>query len=90
MEEEIKSACILITRNEGFGKISKATREFFDKNKHLVKVVVVNGDKRFGPFFCAVGAKIIKKYGIPVIRNIEKEGNEEDVANIKKYLNSET
>ncbi|MDR2091004.1 MAG: class Ib ribonucleoside-diphosphate reductase assembly flavoprotein NrdI [Clostridiales bacterium] len=81
--------CILITRNEGLGKISKATKTFLKSYSGFVKGVVVNGDKRFGRFFCAAGLKIEKEYGIKVIRNIEGEGTEADAAFVKAFLENE-
>jgi protein involved in ribonucleotide reduction len=83
--EGIGADCILITRNEGLGKIPKATNRFLKEYAAFVKGVVVNGDKKFGRFFCASGPKMEKKYGVRVIRNIEGAGVEADVSFVREF-----
>lgn len=79
ISEPIHEPCILITRNTGLGQIPKSTQTFLRQYGTLVRGVVVNGDRRFGRFYCAAGTKIEGLYQIPVIRNIEGEGTDEDV-----------
>jgi protein involved in ribonucleotide reduction len=82
----INTPCILVTRNVGLGMIPGTTKKFLKQyGKHVVGVVV-NGDRRFGKHYCAAGPKIAKTFGIPVIRNIERDGNDEDVAEIKAFM----
>lgn len=80
------SPCILVTRNIGLGQIPKSTKIFLDQHKDLVKGVVVNGNKRFGKFYCGASPKIEKSYHVPIIRNIEEEGNKEDVQAVVEYI----
>lgn len=88
IEEDIKEPCILITRNVGLGKIPETTSLFLDQNKEHVLGVVVNGSKKFGPFFCKSGEKINKIYGLPIIRKISGSGNDEDIDYVKNYIKS--
>lgn len=86
VSEPLDGPCLLITRNEGLGKISKAAKDFLKQYSNLVKGIVVNGDKRFGRFYCAAGPKIESRYGLSVIRNIEGEGNGDDVSAVVGIL----
>ena len=78
--------CILITRNTALGKIPDTTIQFLDQYKELVTGVVVNGNKKFGPFYCKAAEKINKLYDIPVIRKISGSGNQEDINFVKNIL----
>ena len=78
--------CLLVTRNVGRGKIPSSTKKFLKQYGNYVVGVVLNGDRKFGKYYCAAGPKIEEKYQVPVIRSIEKDGNDEDVAEIKKFL----
>ena len=84
--DPIDSPCILITRNVGLGLVPGSTKKFLKQYGKYVEGVVVNGDRRFGKYFCAAGPKIQKEFNIPIIRNIERDGNEEDVLQVKKIL----
>ncbi|MDR0426616.1 MAG: class Ib ribonucleoside-diphosphate reductase assembly flavoprotein NrdI [Clostridiales bacterium] len=86
VSEPISEECLLVTRNEGLGRIAKRTKVFLKQYGPLVKGVVVNGNKRFGRFYCAAGPKIEKRYRIPVIRHIEGEGTADDAAAVEEYL----
>jgi protein involved in ribonucleotide reduction len=88
VEEEINETCILITRNVGLGKIPETTSLFLDQYKEHVVGVVVNGSKKFGPFFCKSGEKINKIYNLPIIRKISGSGNQEDLDFVKNYIKS--
>lgn len=84
--DPINASCILITRNVGLGMIPRTTKDFLTEyGKHVVGIVV-NGDRKFGKFFCASGPKIEKQFKISVLRNIERDGNDEDVAEIRAFL----
>lgn len=86
ISEPINGPCILVTRNVGLGMVPGTTKKFLKQyGKHVVGVVV-NGDRRFGKHFCAAGPKIQKAFGIPIIRNIELDGNDKDVAQIKELV----
>ncbi|MGI6170033.1 MAG: class Ib ribonucleoside-diphosphate reductase assembly flavoprotein NrdI [Christensenellales bacterium] len=74
----VYESCILVTRNSGLGQIPKSTQSFLEQYGRLVRGVVVNGSKRFGRFYCAAGVKIESRYHIPILRNIEGEGTDED------------
>lgn len=84
--EALSGPCILITRNVGYGMIPGPTKRFLKQHGNLVQGVVVNGDRRYGKFFCAAGPKITAKYGLPVLRNIEGEGNPDDAAQVKAAI----
>jgi protein involved in ribonucleotide reduction len=86
VSEEVNSPCLLVTRNVGRGKIPGTTKKFLKKYGQYVIGVVVNGDRRFGKYYCAAGPKIQEKYHIPVIRNIEKDGSDDDVKEIIAFL----
>ena len=82
----ISEPCILVTRNVGLGNIPDTTSLFLDKHKEYVKGVVVNGSKRFGPFYCKAADKINKLYKIPVICKISGSGNQKNLDTVKEFL----
>jgi protein involved in ribonucleotide reduction len=84
--ESVDGPCILVTRNVGRGKIPKTTEKFLNMHSAFVKGIVVNGDRRFGKCYCAAGPKIVEKYNIPIILNIEGEGSAEDVEIVKERI----
>ena len=86
VEIRVNEPCILVTRNIGLGKIPDSTSQFLDRYNEFVRGVVVNGSKKFGPFYCKAADKINKEYNIPVIRKISGSGNEEDVSFVKNSL----
>ncbi|MBD7913812.1 class Ib ribonucleoside-diphosphate reductase assembly flavoprotein NrdI [Clostridium sp. Sa3CUN1] len=89
VSEELNQECVLVTRNEGLGEISQATREFLDKHKDLVRGVVVNGSMaRHAETYCFAADKIEKEYGIACIRKIDGQGNDEDVEAVKAAINN--
>lgn len=88
VSEAVDSPCLLITRNEGLGKIPKSTKKFLDQYGQYVVGVVINGDRRFKKHYCAAGPKITEKYQVPVIRNIERDGNDEDIKEITAFLHN--
>ncbi len=84
--EPLNEPCILVTRNEGLGKIAASTELFLKQHADLVKGVVVNGMKRFGPFYNKAASKIEKQYGLVIISRIELSGTPEDVEKTKQYI----
>ncbi|HHV11837.1 MAG TPA: NrdI protein [Clostridiales bacterium] len=86
VDMDLNEACLLVTRNVGLGKIPDTTSLFLDRHKELVTGVVVNGNKKFGPFYCKAADKINKLYHIPVIRKISGSGDQEDVEFVKQFL----
>ena len=82
----LHESCVLITRNAGLGQIPKSTQSFLERYGHLVKGVVVNGSKRFGRFYCAAGPKIEARFHIPILRNIEGEGTDEDARAVNEII----
>lgn len=86
VSEVICEPCILITRNVGLGQIPKPTQKFLENYADFVKGVVINGDKRFGKFYCAAGPKIENQYRVSVIRNITGEGTEEDARAVADFI----
>lgn len=86
IDEPLDEVCILVTRNEGMGDIPYTTVEFLEENKDKVLGVVSNGNLLYGEYFALSGEKIEAEYGIPAICKIEEEGNEEDVAFVKTYI----
>ncbi|MDR1540763.1 MAG: ATP-binding cassette domain-containing protein [Clostridiales bacterium] len=84
--ESVDESCVLITRNVGRGKIPRTTEKFLRKYGSFVKGVIVNGDRRFGKYYCAAGPKIEEKYHLPVILNIEGEGSDEDAERVREYI----
>lgn len=88
--ESVAESCILVTRNVGRGKIPRTTEKFLKKYGSYVKGVVVNGDRRFGKYYCAAGPKITEKYGLRIIRNIEHDGNAEDTEAVIAFIQEST
>ncbi len=89
VSEELNEECVLVTRNEGFGQIAQATREFLDKNKDLVRGVVVNGSMaRHAESYCFAADKIEAEYGITCLRKIDGQGTDEDVEAVKATINN--
>lgn len=88
VDKGINEACILVTRNVGLGKIPETTSLFLEQYREHVLGVVVNGNKRFGPFYCKAADKINKLYNIPIIRKISGSGTPEDIASVKGFLES--
>lgn len=88
VDTDIQEACILITRNIGLGKIPDTTSLFLDQHKEHVVGVVVNGSKKFGPFYCKSADKINKIYNLSIIRKISGSGCDEDVDYVKNYIKS--
>ncbi|MDR1183908.1 MAG: class Ib ribonucleoside-diphosphate reductase assembly flavoprotein NrdI [Coriobacteriales bacterium] len=86
VSEAVDSLCILITRNVGRGKIPSTTKKFLKRYSQYVAGVVVNGDRRFGKYYCGAGPKIRDNYHVPIIRNIEKDGNDDDVREIVAFI----
>jgi protein involved in ribonucleotide reduction len=86
VSEGIDAPCILVTRNVGRGKIPKTTEKFLKQYSAFVKGIVVNGDRRFGKYYCAAGPKIEEKYHLPVIINIEGAGTDADVKKVREYI----
>jgi protein involved in ribonucleotide reduction len=84
----VDSACILITRNVGRGKIPSTTKKFLKRYGQHVIGVVVNGDRRFGKYYCAAGPKIQDLYHVPIIRNIEGAGDDDDVREVAAFIQS--
>ncbi|MDR1015796.1 MAG: class Ib ribonucleoside-diphosphate reductase assembly flavoprotein NrdI [Coriobacteriales bacterium] len=86
VSEPVDSPCVLVTRNVGRGKIPGSTKKFLKRYGKHVTGVVVNGDRRFGEYYCAAGPRIEEAYRVPVIRNIEGEGNDEDVREVAAFI----
>jgi protein involved in ribonucleotide reduction len=86
VDTAVHESCLLVTRNVGLGKIPETTSLFLDQYKEYVIGVVVNGNKKFGPFYCKAADKINKLYHIPVIRKISGSGNQEDIDFVKDSL----
>ncbi|MGC4019291.1 MAG: class Ib ribonucleoside-diphosphate reductase assembly flavoprotein NrdI [Muricomes sp.] len=82
----IDSPCILVTRNVGLGMIPQSTKDFLSRNGKYVVGVVVNGSRKFGRLFCAAGPKIEAEFKIPILRNIERDGDDKDVSEVKEFL----
>lgn len=82
----VSEPCLLVTRNEGLGQISEATKTFLTSNAKWVEGVVVNGMKRFGPFFNKSAGKLQKQYGLEIIAKIELDGTDEDVLKVQAFL----
>ncbi|MGF7144376.1 protein involved in ribonucleotide reduction [Anaerotaenia torta] len=82
----VDEPCILVTRNVGLGKIPETTSRFLDQHRTYVLGVVVNGSKRFGPFYCKAADKINNLYEIPIIRKISGSGSREDIDFVKHFL----
>ncbi|MDR1082738.1 MAG: class Ib ribonucleoside-diphosphate reductase assembly flavoprotein NrdI [Coriobacteriales bacterium] len=55
--------------------------------QHVIGVVI-NGDRRFGTYYCAAGPKIEEDYRVPIIRNIEGAGDDDDVREIVAFIQS--
>jgi protein involved in ribonucleotide reduction len=86
VDAKLNEPCILVTRNVGLGKIPDTTSLFLEQYKEHVAGVVVNGNKKFGPFYCKSADKINKLYQIPVIRKISGSGNQEDIDFVRNSI----
>ncbi|MDR2201600.1 MAG: class Ib ribonucleoside-diphosphate reductase assembly flavoprotein NrdI [Clostridiales bacterium] len=86
IKADVNEKCLLVTRNVGLGKIPPPTIEFLERNARFVCGAVVNGNKRFGPFYCRAADKIRKIYGVPTVKKISGSGKQEDIDFVKKYL----
>lgn len=84
--KDLKEKVFLITRNFGYGQISKATEAFLDKHRDRVVGVAVGGNKNWGTNFGAAGDKIQERYGIPLVLKYEGSGYPEERAEVKQYL----
>lgn len=82
-------SCLLVTRNIGLGKIPKTTSNFLDQHAAQVIGVIVNGSRKYGPYFGAVGPAIAKLYNVPIIRTIEGAGTAEDLAWTRDWLQTQ-
>ena len=89
VSEALNEECVLVTRNEGFGQITQITREFLDKNKDLVRGVVVNGSMdKHAESYCFAADKIEAEYGITCLSKIDGQGNDEDIEVVKAAINN--
>jgi protein involved in ribonucleotide reduction len=79
-------SCLLVTRNIGLGKIPKTTSNFLEQHAPQVVGVIVNGSRKYGPYFGAVGPAIAKLYNVLIIRTIEGAGTVEDLAWTREWL----
>lgn len=86
VDETLDTMCILVTRNVGLGKIPKTTKQFIKDYSHLIKGIVVNGNKRYGRFYCGAGKQIEAEYGLSVIRRIEGSGTPADALFVKEFI----
>ena len=82
----IPSPCIWVTRNVGLGMVPGSTKKFLKEySKHVIGVIV-NGDRRFGRYYCTAGPKIEKAFNVPILLNIERDGNDADVEALKAII----
>lgn len=87
VKEKLSEKCILITRNVGSGKIPRTTKKFIRKHKELIVGFVNNGDReKHGETFCGSSDKLVKEYGLLLIKNIEGAGNDEDIKDVKAFI----
>ena len=89
ISEPVTEPCLLITRNVGLGKIPPSTLAFLATSQAFVRGVVVNGMKRYGPFYCKAGDKIAKEYQLPLVAKIELAGLPKDVVRVKAWLSKQ-
>lgn len=85
----VNEPCLLITRNVGLGLIPKTTKNFLSQYHSFVIGVVVNGNKRFGKYYCKAGEKISERYHLPIVLNIEGAGTIEDTQVVKEFIEKE-
>ena len=87
VKEKLSEKCILITRNVGAGKIPRTTKKFIRKHKELIVGFVNNGDReKHGATFSGSSDKLVKEYGLLLIKNIEGAGNDEDIKDVKAFI----
>ncbi len=87
IKEELNEDCILVTRNIGLGQIPLTTKSFVKKNKDKIQGFVNNGNLKMHRLtYCGASDKLVKKYGLVMIRNIDRGGNEEDIQAVKDFL----
>ncbi|MDR0381780.1 MAG: class Ib ribonucleoside-diphosphate reductase assembly flavoprotein NrdI [Oscillospiraceae bacterium] len=76
VEEALDAPCLLVTRNVGLGKIPGTTNTFLKRH----------AARRFGKHYCAAGPKMQAKYGVRIVRNIERDGDDEDVRAVTEFI----
>lgn len=83
----LSEPCILVTRNVGAGKIPRTTKKFIRKHKDLIVGFVNNGNsEKHGKTFCGSSAKIVKDYGLELIKNIEGSGNADGIRDVQLFI----
>lgn len=83
--DDLNEDAILVFPTVGFGKVPTYVKKFLKTNHQHVKMVVVSGNKNWGPNFAA-GADIVKeKLGIPGYK-MELAGNENDIKIVKSKI----
>lgn len=83
--DDLNEDAILVFPTVGFGKVPTYVKKFLKTNHQHIKMVVVSGNKNWGPNFAA-GADIVEeKLGIPSYK-IELAGNENDIEFVKTQI----
>lgn len=85
--ESVDKEFILFTYTDGLGEIPYEVQAFLEKNKSYIKGVIASGDPNYGEDnFCASGNLISENYQVPLLYKVENDGNDEDIAEIKKII----
>ena len=83
--DQLMEDSVLVFPTIGFGKVPPYVVRFLKKNQQYIKLVIVSGNRNWGPNFAA-GADIVQeKLGIPGYK-IELSGTDDDVKNVKQIL----
>ncbi|MCQ9210291.1 class Ib ribonucleoside-diphosphate reductase assembly flavoprotein NrdI [Granulicatella seriolae] len=87
--KHLSEECILVTRNVGSGKIPRTTKKFIKKYRELIAGFVNNGDReKHGKSFCGSSEKIVREYGLKLIKNIEGSGTVDDIRDVQLFITS--
>ncbi len=73
--ESVNEPFILFTYTDGHGQVPPVVSSFLERNHGYLKGVIVSGNmQRHGDTFCEAGTIISKKYGVPVIAQVDCQG----------------
>ncbi len=86
--ESVNEPFILFTYTDGHGQVPPVVSSFLERNHGYLKGVIVSGNmQRHGDTFCEAGTIISKKYGVPVIAQVDGSGDSYDKKAIRAKLN---
>ncbi len=87
VREELDDDCILVTRNIGLGQVPFTTTLIVKNNRNRIRGFVNNGNSKVhGLTYCGASDRLSGKYGLTLIRNIDRGGNIQDVEAVQEFM----